>query len=181
MDKIARSPDGLTPNPGAAELVGRLVQEHHQAVLATALRATGDRQAAEEITQETFLRAWRHPQAFLSPDSSPRGWLLTVARRLGADRWRARARRHMAEAAAASEDAGGESDLDLVLEAEVLRQALARLSPEHREVLMECVWRERSVAEAAIALAVPEGTVKSRTYYALRSLRLILDEMGYRR
>ncbi len=181
MDKTSDGPEGASVDPGDAELVGRLVREHHQAVLATALRATGDRQAAEEITQETFLRAWRHPQAFRSPDSSPRGWLLTVARRIGADRWRARGRRRMAEAAAASEVAHGESDLDLVLEAEVLRQALARLSPEHREVLLECVWRERSVAEAAAVLAVPEGTVKSRTYYALRSLRLILDEMGYRR
>ncbi len=158
-----------------------LVREHRSAVMAAALRATGDHQVAEEIVQETFLRAWRNPQAFVGSQASPRGWLLTVTRHLLADRWRARVRRRSAEAAACSPDIHEEPGFDGALEAELIRTAMGRLSKEHREVLVQCVWLQRTVSEAATALGIPTGTVKSRTYYALRSLRLILEEMGYER
>jgi len=52
------------------------------------------------------------------------------------------------------------------------------LTPAHRQVLVECFYRGRSVADAAARLGIPPGTVKSRTYYALRALRLVLAEMG---
>ena len=52
------------------------------------------------------------------------------------------------------------------------------LSADHRAVLLECYYRGHSVAEAAHRLGIPEGTVKSRTHYALRALRLTLEEMG---
>jgi RNA polymerase sigma-70 factor (ECF subfamily) len=58
---------------------------------------------------------------------------------------------------------------------------LERLTPAHREVLVECFYRGRSVAEVAVVLGIPAGTVKSRTHYAVRALRLVLDEMGVTR
>ena len=67
---------------------------------------------------------------------------------------------------------------DQLLLSWVVAEALTRLSPEHRAVLLECYYRGRPVAEAAARLGVPEGTVKSRTHYALRALRLALEEMG---
>jgi RNA polymerase sigma-70 factor (ECF subfamily) len=70
---------------------------------------------------------------------------------------------------------------DRAVEAWTVAEALARLSPTHREVLVECFYQGRSVAEAAARLGVPPGTVKSRTHYALRSLRMALDEMGVTR
>jgi RNA polymerase sigma-70 factor (ECF subfamily) len=60
----------------------------------------------------------------------------------------------------------------------VVADAITQLSSDHRAVLLECYYRGRSVAEAARRLGVPEGTVKSRTHYALRALRLALEEMG---
>jgi RNA polymerase sigma-70 factor (ECF subfamily) len=57
-------------------------------------------------------------------------------------------------------------------------EALRSLSQTHREVLLETYYRDRSVAEAAATLGIPEGTVKSRTFYALRSLRVALEERG---
>ena len=156
-----------------------LVREHRSAVMAVALRATGDLALAEDVVQETFLRAWRNPQAFRGPGTSPRGWLLTVARHVLTDRWRQRSRRRAAEVAATGDGLLDESAFDQALEAQVVREAMARLSREHREVLVQCVWAQHTVAEAAQALGIPPGTVKSRTYYALRSLRLILEEMGY--
>jgi RNA polymerase sigma-70 factor (ECF subfamily) len=56
--------------------------------------------------------------------------------------------------------------------------ALRTLSPEHREVLLECYFRGASIAQAAKTLGVPPGTIKSRTHYALHALRRALDEIG---
>ena len=67
---------------------------------------------------------------------------------------------------------------DQLLLSWVVAEAVTKLSPEHRAVLVECYYRGVSVAEAARQLGVPEGTVKSRTHYALRALRLALEEMG---
>ena len=67
------------------------------------------------------------------------------------------------------------------MEAWTIAEALGQLSPAHREVLVECFYRGRSVAEAAAVLGIPPGTVKSRTHYAMRALRLVLEEMGVTR
>lgn len=154
--------------------------EHADALLAHALRlVNGDRQRAEDLVQETLLRAWRHPEA-LDPDrGSVRAWLFTIARNLAIDAWRRRGTR-VGEVVTDElpEPAQTVDETDRAVEAWTVAEALARLSPQHREVLVECFYQGRSVAEAAARLGVPPGTVKSRTHYALRSLRLILAEMG---
>jgi RNA polymerase sigma-70 factor, ECF subfamily len=55
--------------------------------------------------------------------------------------------------------------------------ALGRLTREHRDVLRECCFRDSSVAQAAHALGIAPGTVKSRTYYALHAFRLAIEEL----
>jgi RNA polymerase sigma-70 factor (ECF subfamily) len=65
-----------------------------------------------------------------------------------------------------------------VVDRHLLVAALGRLTQEHRDVLRECFFRGSSVAEAAHALGIAPGTVKSRTYYALRALRLAIEELG---
>lgn len=84
-------------------LVRALYEEHGRALLAYATRLTGDRAAAEDVVQETLIRAWRHPDALLNGKGSVRGWLLTVARNIITDRHRARAARptEVAESTAA--------------------------------------------------------------------------------
>ena len=71
-----------------------------------------------------------------------------------------------------------QDEVDSLLQKWVVAEAMTRLSTDHREVLRECYVEGRSVADAARRLGVPEGTVKSRTHYALRALRLALEEMG---
>jgi RNA polymerase sigma-70 factor (ECF subfamily) len=165
-----------------ADLLRLLYAEHGQALFAHALRLCGgDRGRAEDLVQETLLRAWRHPQA-LDPARGPvRGWLFTTARNLAIDGWRRRNVR-VAEvvtdelpepAASASVD-----ETERAVEGWLIAEALARLSAQHREVLVECYYQGRSVADAAVRLGIPAGTVKSRTHYALRALRLVLEEMG---
>jgi RNA polymerase sigma-70 factor (ECF subfamily) len=161
-------------------LLRALHEEHGDALFAHALRlASGDRQRAEDLVQETLLRAWRHPEA-LDPDrGSVRAWLFTTARHLAIDAWRRRAARAGEVVTDSPPEPPPEVDeADRAVEAWTVAEALGRLSAAHREVLVECFYRGRSVAEAAARLGVPAGTVKSRTHYALRSLRLVLEEMG---
>ena len=164
----------------AEDVAIRLLYEQHAApLLAYALRLTaGDRGRAEDIVQETLLRAWRHPQA-LDPERGPvRSWLFTVARNVAVDAHRARRARPNEVGDAALAVVPAVDEIEQALDSWLLSDALATLSPDHRMVLLETYYRGRSVAEAAAVLGVPAGTVKSRTFYALRALRLALQERG---
>lgn len=165
---------------GAAdeELVRRMYEEHAGPVYAFCLRWTGDAQRAEDAVQEVFLRAWKNLSK-MDPDDRPiRPWLLAVARNLLTDMHRAQSSRprttHDTDLAALP----APDELERAVESWQVAEALRRLTPEHREVLVHAHWMGRSVAETAELLGVPAGTVKSRTYYALRALRLALDEAG---
>jgi RNA polymerase sigma-70 factor (ECF subfamily) len=160
----------------------RVLHDEHAAALWTfALRLTGgDRAAAEDVVQETLLRAWKHPNSpVFSEDntSSARSWLYTVARRIVIDEWRARSARPERLVADVPES-GVPDQTDQLVESRLIADALGTLSREHRNVLVEMYYRQASVRETAKRLGIAEGTVKSRTHYALRALHLALDEMG---
>jgi RNA polymerase sigma-70 factor, ECF subfamily len=157
------------------EAMGELWQAHGAALRRFALKLTlGDRQRAEDIVQETLLRAWRHPEVVGSGRSAIRSWLFTVTRHIAIDMWRAR------RSSEAAEEVIDDRHIDLPSPVEVIEQvvdaldvraALAQLSPEHRGVITEMYFRGHSVTETAEILGIPAGTVKSRSYYALRILR----------
>lgn len=160
-------------------LMQQLHDEHAVALWRFCLRLVGnDRARAEDVVQETMLRAWRHRAVLESSPPALRSWLYTVARNIVTDEWR-RHRAH-SETPVADVPEGGTNDdeSDQLLLSWVVAEAVTRLSPDHRAVLLECYYRGRPVAEAARRLGVPEGTVKSRTHYALRALKLALEEMG---
>ncbi len=144
-----------------------------------ALRLSGDRARAEEVVQETLLRAWRRAGELDLAPGALRGWLFTVARNLVTDLRRADAARPVTvEDEHALSAVPALDELDRAVHGWTITEALARLTAEHRSVLVETFYEGRSVAEAARRLGVPAGTVKSRTFYALRALRLVLEEMG---
>lgn len=143
-----------------------------------ALRSLGDRALAEEAVQEVFLRAWRSADRFDPQIASLRTWLFVIARATVIDLDRARTPRVVPLAAREAETAS-EEPFARALEAWQVEEALRRISGPHREVLVETYYKERPYAEVATELGIPEGTVKSRTYYALRALRLALEEMGW--
>lgn len=163
------------------QLIRELYDHHGRELLAYTNRLLGgDRQRAEDIVQETILRAWRHPEVLDSaPERSPRAWLFTVARNLTVDAYRARAARP-AEALDAIPDAAGVHDggVDVVLTRFEMLEALDSLSEHHRDVIVTLFYLDHSTAEAARLLGIPEGTVKSRCHYALKALRLHCDERG---
>ena len=164
-------------------LVRELYHEHAGMLLGYVRRLVGgDTGRAEDVVQETLLRAWQHPEALRSDradGSSVRAWLLTVARHLVIDGERRRkSRPREVELVPSAERSAEEPAFDQVLSAWEVADALEALSAEHRAVIVELYYKDRSVAEAARHLGVPEGTVKSRAYYALRALRAACEERG---
>lgn len=156
-----------------------LYDEHAPALLSFAMRLCGgDRGRAEDVVQETLVRAWRNPQALDESRGPIRPWLFTVAHRVAIDAHRARSARPQEVGDTVLALVPAADDLDRHLDRILLVDAMQALSPDHRRVLVETYFQGRSVDEAAQALGIPPGTVKSRTYYALRALKLALTERG---
>ena len=183
LQGVTRAAPDAVPRPGVdadAELVRVLHDEHAEALFTFCLRFTGDRQRAEDVVQEVLVRAWRQLSTLELGDRPVRPWLFTVARNVLTDLHRAdRARPQVVadDSALAGMTVAGD-EMDRAVESWTMAEALRRLSEQHREVLVHSYWLGRSVTETAQALGIPAGTVKSRTYYAVRSLRLALEEMG---
>ena len=169
-----------TRGPGSSEESLRALYDGHApALLAYALRLTdGDRVRAEDIVQETLLRAWRNLDQLDGGARPVRPWLFTVAQRLAIDAHRARRARPAEVGDSALELVPGLDQIEGALDRIVVTDALDALSEEHRAVIVETFYRGRTVAEAATVLGIPPGTVKSRCYYALRALKLALAERG---
>ena len=146
-----------------------------------ALNALGDRGSAEEVVQEVFTRAWRHAEAYDPTRGSVRTWLYQIARHAIIDM---RRRASVRPALALHEPREEEDPEGLSIERAMLgwqvAGAMEKLTLEHRQVIRLAHVQGLSVREIAERLGLPEGTVKSRTWYALRSLRLVLEEMGVR-
>jgi RNA polymerase sigma-70 factor (ECF subfamily) len=160
------------------QLVRALYEEHADALWSFVVPLVGgDRGRAQDVVQETMLRAWRQPDVLDQQRGSLRPWLFTVARHIVVDEWR----RHRTDRDVPL-DSGPEpcadDRTDAVLDTWIVGEALTRLSAEHRAVLEQCYYQGRTTTAAAAALGIPEGTVKSRAHYALRALRLALQEMG---
>jgi RNA polymerase sigma-70 factor (ECF subfamily) len=141
-----------------------------------ATRSLGDAGLAEEAVQETFLRAWRAGKRFDPEIGSLRTWLFAILRNVVIDLGRARAARP------AVAQGGTEPSVEPIEESLLawqVEEAMRRIGDQHREILVETYYRGRPYAEVAAELGIPVGTVKSRVYYALRALRIALEEMGY--
>jgi RNA polymerase sigma-70 factor (ECF subfamily) len=161
-------------------IVTELYRQYRVPLMSYVLRLTaGDRQQAEDVVQETMLRAWRQAGKLDLTEPSLMPWLATVARRIVIDD----KRRKSARPAETGDDGMLENAPVADTTEELLRkvlvaEALQSLTSAHREVLNETILRDRTVNEAAEALGIPVGTVKSRVYYALKALRVVLAERG---
>jgi RNA polymerase sigma-70 factor, ECF subfamily len=164
------------------EAVRALYRAYSGELFGFALNSLGDRGQAEEIVQEVFTRAWRHAASYDQTRGSVRTWLYQIARNVIIDaRRRASVRPGLAlhEPSEADAPATAPTIEQAMLGWQVV-SALERLSPEHRQVIRLAHFQGLSMREIAERCDLPVGTVKSRTWYALRSLRLVLEEMGVR-
>lgn len=153
-----------------------LYQRYERRLYGLGVRLLGDPSLAEELVQETFVRLWRKAGQFDPDKGTAATFIFTAARRIAIDLWRRPSSRPFqpeAEDAAAPGDA-----MERVLVGLTVRHALDSLSPDHREVLELTYQHGLKQAEIAERLGVPLGTVKTRTYHALRGLKDTLREGG---
>ncbi|MFI6349551.1 sigma-70 family RNA polymerase sigma factor [Streptomyces sp. NPDC050560] len=178
-ERPARARVSASPPEPDEELMRALYREHARPLHAYVLRlVAGDRQRAEDIVQETLIRAWKNAAALAGATGSVRPWLVTVARRIVIDGHRSRLARPQEVDPAPLEVIPAEDEIDRALWLMTLSDALGDLTPAHRQVLVETYFKGRTVNEAAEKLGIPSGTVRSRVFYALRSMKLALEERG---
>lgn len=162
------------------ELMTALYEENAAVLHAFVRRYVDDPARADDVVQETLLRAWRSLDRIDPRRGSPRAYLMTVARNVLTDQWRA-ARSRPQTLVANVPEVPTAADVDAALERWLVDEALRRLTDEHRAVIQSLYYDGRTVEETANLLGIPAGTVKSRSYYAVRALRAAFDEMGVTR
>lgn len=165
-----------TTSPSDADAVFRdLYADHGPALLRLTTALTGgDHGHAEDLVQETMLRAWTHRDSSDFQHRSPRAWLMTTARRLAIDAHRARHARPLETKLDEEADLAGGQRADASIDEFGVRAAFAALPRFQRQVLAEIYYLDQSVAETARLLQIPPGTVRSRTFYGVRALRRAL-------
>lgn len=164
---------------GECAAVEELYRRYERRVYEFGLRLLGDRELAGELVQETFLRLWQTADRFEDSRGNAAAYLFTLARHLAVDLWRRPSSRPFEpERPEASAPTKTHDATDAMLTRVVVEQALDALSPAHREVLMLSYRGELTQPVIAEILGIPLGTVKTRTYHALRALKLALAERG---
>ena len=147
-----------------------------------ALRSLDDRGAAEDVVQETFLRAWRGSERYDPSLSTLRTWLFSIARNVVIDHFRTAAVRpwHRQVVDVTDSDHLAEVTPDAserLLRGWIVEEALRRLGEDHRQALVETYLADRPYADVAAELGIPVSTLRSRVFYGLKALRVIMDEM----
>lgn len=171
------------PADQEAALMKALYDEHGAVLWRYALRLTGDASRAQDVVQETLLRAWQHPEVISDTERSARAWLFTVARNMIIDERRSPRFRSLVgslDDPSAPEQASPD-EVNAALDRLLIADAMAQLSADHRGVIERSYYRGWTTAQIAVDLQIPEGTVKSRLHFAVRALRLTLQEMGVTR
>lgn len=165
--------------PDGERAARRLYRRFGGELYGFALRRLGDRGLAEEAVQDVFTRAWRDAVDFDPARGTVRAWLYGIARHVVVDKERYRGRRApLAPSGEQPEEVAPEEPIERALVRWQVEKAIEGLSIDHREVLLLGHFGGLSVDEIARVTGVPGGTVKSRTFYAMRNLRLALEEIG---
>jgi RNA polymerase sigma-70 factor, ECF subfamily len=170
--RVVERDDGLGTDAG----VRAAVQAHSGELYGFAFRALGDQGLAEDVVQETFVRAWRAGRRFDPDIASLRTWLFAILRNVIVDAARARSVR---PGVAAPVDLAIADNIDVLMQSWVVEEALRRLTDQHRRAVVEVYYQGRSAVDVAAELGVPAATIRSRLFYGLRALRLALDELGW--
>ncbi|SDZ07224.1 RNA polymerase sigma-70 factor, ECF subfamily [Saccharopolyspora shandongensis] len=156
-----------------------LYDAYYSRLLAYVTRILADQHHAEDVVQETMLRAWCHADPLTPDRGSVWGWLTRVAHNLAIDRIRARRARpvevEVEETVEGATHGRNTDHSDTVINMMFVATMVNKLVPAHRSVLHAVYYADRTASDAASALGVPVGTVKSRLHHALRNLKQTLE------
>jgi RNA polymerase sigma-70 factor (ECF subfamily) len=157
-----------------------LFARHHVRVYRFVLRMVRNEALAEDLISEVFLDVWRQAEKF-EGRSAVSTWMLSIARFKALSALRRRGEEELdEETASAIEDDADDPEVTLAKKDKgaALRQALNKLSAEHREIIDLVYYHEKSVEEVAGIVGIPEATVKTRMFYARKKLSELLKEQG---
>jgi RNA polymerase sigma-70 factor (ECF subfamily) len=158
-----------------------LFARHHVSVYRYALRFSRDRQLAEDLVSEVFLAVWRHAALF-EARSAASTWLLAIARFKALSFRRRRGEVPMDDATAVADTADTADDPEVTIrkkqQGALLRDCLARLSPDHREIVDLVYYRGMGIAAVAAIVGIPQNTVKTRMFHARKQLSVLLRAAG---
>lgn len=169
---------------GEPQAFEQLFDRHANAIFTFCLRRTGDRSAAEDLMSATFLHAWRRRADMQPATDGPAPWLYGIAANLIRRHLRSVGRRQAAMARIPAPKDQAEPDpseeiaarLDGARRVDRTLKALRSLSESDQDLFVLCVWQRLSYEEAAAALGIPVGTVRSRLSRARGRLRIVLGE-----
>lgn len=174
----------LTHEPTYAQDVGvrDAYAAHGAELFRFAFRALGDRGAAEDVVQEVFIRAWRARDRYDPQLASLRVWLFSITRNVVIDHSRAAAvrpwERHLVDLTAVEHTGPVTPDpSDQLLREWIVDEALRRIGDDHRQALTETYLADRPYDDVAAELGIPVSTLRSRVFYGLKALRVVMDEM----
>jgi RNA polymerase sigma-70 factor (ECF subfamily) len=165
---------------GGDRLAMVLFARHHVRVYRFVLRLVSNEATAEDLISDVFLDVWRQAGKF-EGRSAVSTWMLSIARFKALSALRRRPEQELDDKTAEQiEDHSDDPEVALAKKdkAAVLRQALSKLSAEHREVVDLVYYHEKSVEEVAGIVGIPEATVKTRMFYARKKLSELLKEQG---
>ena len=160
-----------------------LYARHHVRVYRFALRLVRNEATAEDLISEVFLDIWRQAGRF-EGRSAASTWMLSIARFKALSELRRRPEEELDEETAEQiEDHADDPETALAKKdkGSALRQCLAKLSADHREIIDLVYYHEKSVEEVAEIVGIPEATVKTRMFYARKKLAELLKAAGVER
>lgn len=184
VDVAAVHPVEAAPALDRAALVEEWVGTYGEGVLRLAHLYVQDRHLAEDVFQEVFTRVYLHLDRFRG-DASPKTWIYRIAMNVCHDRTRSWSTRKLLllgeDLLTAARDGAADPDQNpfAAVDASVLLQAVHKLPPEYRAVILLFYYEDLDVAEVAVALGLPAGTVRSRLHRARQKLKLLLLEGGW--
>jgi len=171
-----------TPTFVKEEGVREAYAAHGAELYRYALRGLGDAATAQDAVQETFLRAWRARDRYDPQIAGLRVWLFGIARNVVIDLHRAHGIRPWLRSLAdhqtlAEVPATGPDEWEGLVHRWLVEEGLRRLGEDHRRALEQTYLADRPYDEVAAELGIPVSTLRSRVFYGLKALRIVMEEM----
>jgi len=171
-----------TPSFAREEGVREAYAAHGAELYRFALRGLGDAATAQDAVQETFLRAWRARDRYDPQIAGLRVWLFGIARNVVIDLHRAHGARPWLRSLAdhqtlAEAPVTGQDEWEGLMHRWLVEEALRRIGEDHRRALEQTYLADRPYDEVAVELGIPVSTLRSRVFYGLKAMRIVMEEL----